>query len=150
MMKNPIQGTKLSRVLIANRGAIARRIIRTLHKLDLGAVAVYSEADADSLHVREADNAVLLGAAPVAESYLRVEKILAAAKEQGAQAIHPGYGFLSENADFAEACEQAGLIFVGPTPKTGYSPMTRRQSRQRSTRLSADASRSSSPTNVVA
>ena len=107
---------KLSRVLIANRGAIARRIIRTLHKLELGAVAVYSEVDADSLHVREADTAVLLGAAPVADSYLRAEKILAAAKEQDAQAIHPGYGFLSENADFAEACEHAGLIFVGPTP----------------------------------
>ena len=108
---------KLERVLIANRGAIARRIIRTLHRLQLGAVAVYSEADADSLHTREADASVLLGPPPVAQSYLRVDRILAAAKEQGAQAIHPGYGFLSENAEFAEACEQAGLVFVGPTPE---------------------------------
>ncbi len=106
-----------SKVLIANRGVISRRITRTLHKLGVGAVAVYSDADADSLHVREADESVLLGPPPVSESYLRVEKILEAAKQTGAQAIHPGYGFLSENADFAEACENAGLAFVGPTPE---------------------------------
>ena len=106
-----------SKVLIANRGVISRRITRTLHRLGVGAVAVYSEADADSIHVREADEAVLLGPPPVSESYLRVEKILDAARRTGAQAIHPGYGFLSENADFAEACEQAGLAFIGPTPE---------------------------------
>ena len=106
-----------SKVLIANRGVISRRITRTLKKLGVGSVAVYSEADKHSLHVVEADEAVLLGPPPVAESYLRVEKILEAAAMTGAQAIHPGYGFLSENADFAEACERAGLAFVGPTPQ---------------------------------
>ncbi len=105
------------KVLIANRAVISRRITRTLHRLGVGAVAVYSEADADSIHVREADEAILLGPPPVSESYLRVEKILDAARRTGAQAIHPGYGFLSENADFAEACEQAGLAFIGPTPE---------------------------------
>ena len=106
-----------TKILIANRGAISRRITRTLHRMNVGAVAVYSEADADSLHVRDADEAVLLGPPPVTESYLRVDRILAAARETGAQAVHPGYGFLSENADFAESCEAAGLAFVGPTPE---------------------------------
>ena len=104
------------KVLIANRGAISRRIARTLRKLGIRGVAVYSEADADSIHVREADESVLLGPAPVSESYLRVDRILDAARQTGAGAIHPGYGFLSENADFAEACENAGIAFVGPTP----------------------------------
>jgi urea carboxylase len=104
------------KLLIANRGAISRRITRTLKKLRIRSVAVYSEADADSIHVREADQAVLLGPAPVSDSYLRVDKILAAALHTGARAIHPGYGFLSENADFAESCEKAGIVFVGPTP----------------------------------
>ncbi len=106
-----------SKVLIANRGVISRRISRTLRKLGVGSVAVYSEADAHSLHVAEADEAVLLGPPPVVESYLKVGKILEAARATGAQAIHPGYGFLSENADFAEAVEAAGLAFVGPTPQ---------------------------------
>ncbi|MDR3402720.1 MAG: urea carboxylase [Chthoniobacter sp.] len=105
------------KVLIANRGVISRRITRTLKKLGIGSVAVYSEADTHSLHVVEAGEAVLLGPPAVTESYLKVERILQAARDTGAQAIHPGYGFLSENADFAEACENAGLAFIGPTPE---------------------------------
>lgn len=104
------------KILIANRGAISRRISRTVQKMGLASVAVYSEADADSLHVRDADESFLLGPAAVKESYLRVDKILEAARTFQVKAIHPGYGFLSENADFAEACEEAGFAFVGPTP----------------------------------
>jgi len=104
------------KVLIANRGAIACRIIRTLRRLGVGSVAVFSDADAGSLHVSQADEAVRLGPAPAAESYLNIEAVLAAAKATGAQAIHPGYGFLSENTAFAEACEAAGIAFIGPTP----------------------------------
>jgi urea carboxylase len=105
-----------SKVLIANRGAIACRIIRTLRRMGVASVAVFSDADAGSLHVSQADEAVRLGPAPAAESYLDVEAVLAAAKATGAQAIHPGYGFLSENTAFAEACEAAGIAFIGPTP----------------------------------
>jgi urea carboxylase len=105
-----------SKVLIANRGAIACRIIRTLKALGVQSVAVYSEADAQARHVREADEAYLLGPAPAAESYLRADRILQIAKDCGAQAIHPGYGFLSENPAFAEACESAGIAFIGPAP----------------------------------
>ncbi|MDQ8037649.1 MAG: urea carboxylase [Pedobacter sp.] len=104
-----------SKVLIANRGAIACRVIRTLRQLGIKSVAVYSEADADSLHVSLADEAVCIGPAPAAESYLRAEKILEVAKATGAEAIHPGYGFLSENAEFSEACEAAGIAFIGPS-----------------------------------
>ncbi len=107
----------LSKVLIANRGEIACRIIRTLDRMGIASVAVYSEADADAAHVRMAGDAVCLGPPQAAQSYLQVEKILSAAGQTGAEGIHPGYGFLSENADFADACEAAGIAFIGPTPK---------------------------------
>ncbi len=103
------------KVLIANRGAIACRIIRTLKRMGVGSVAVYSEADRHSLHVREADEAVLIGPPSAGDSYLDGDRILRAARDAGAGAIHPGYGFLSENAGFAEACEAAGIAFAGPT-----------------------------------
>ncbi len=103
-------------VLIANRGAIACRIIRSLRHMGVQSVAVYSEADRHSLHVRLADAAIEIGPGPAAQSYLRAEKILAAAKASGAQAIHPGYGFLSENPGFAEDCAAAGIAFIGPSP----------------------------------
>ncbi len=103
-------------VLIANRGAIATRIIRTARAMGLRTVAVYSDADAGSLHVSAADEAVCIGPGPAAQSYLNVDAILAAAKATGAGAIHPGYGFLAENAEFAESCGAAGIAFIGPTP----------------------------------
>ncbi len=106
---------KFDSILIANRGEIAARIIRTAGGLGFRTIAVYSEADSDAVHVKAADDAVLLGPAPVGESYLDMDRVLDAAKRSGADAIHPGYGFLSENADFARACEQAGLVFIGPT-----------------------------------
>ncbi len=109
--------TLFNKVLIANRGAIACRIIRTLRRMGIRSVAVYSEADKHSLHVLQADEAICIGAAPAAESYLRQDALLAAAKQCGAEAIHPGYGFLSENAGFAEACAAAGIVFIGPTPQ---------------------------------
>ena len=101
-------------LLIANRGEIAARIARTAREMGIRTVAVYSDADRDALHVRACDEAVHIGPAPAAESYLQTEKILDAAARAGADAVHPGYGFLSENAAFAEACANAGVIFVGP------------------------------------
>src|SRR6202142_2161376 len=105
------------KVRLASRGAIACRIARPLKKLGVGSVAVHSDADANSLHVLQADEAVGIGGATAAESYLNFEKIFAAARQTGAEAIHPGYGFLSENADFAEACAREGFVFIGPTPQ---------------------------------
>ena len=108
----------IAKLLIANRGEIACRIIRTARAMGIATVAVYSDADARALHVRQADEAVHIGPSPAAESYLVGEKIIAAAKETGAEAIHPGYGFLSENAAFAQAVIDAGLIWVGPKPSS--------------------------------
>src|ERR1700684_84294 len=117
-----MSGEKMKRkpfrnILIANRGEIALRIMRTARRLGYGVVAVYSDADRDALHLRAADQAIGVGEALPAQSYLRIEAILAAAKAGGADAVHPGYGFLAENEDFAGACRDAGLVFIGPSPE---------------------------------
>jgi urea carboxylase len=104
-----------NKILIANRGAIATRIIRTLKRLGIHSVAVYAESDSESLHVQHADEAYSLGEGNASHTYLNIELILEIAKKTGAQAIHPGYGFLSENSKFVERCEQVGIQFIGPT-----------------------------------
>jgi geranyl-CoA carboxylase alpha subunit len=117
MNAEPTRRTPFFRILIANRGEIARRIMRTARRLGYGVVAVYSDADRDAPHVREADAAVRIGEAPSAKSYLNIDAIIAAAKASGADAVHPGYGFLAENDGFAKACRDAGLVFIGPSPE---------------------------------
>jgi geranyl-CoA carboxylase alpha subunit len=113
-----MKATPFFNILIANRGEIALRIMRTARRLGYGVVAIYSDADRDALHVREADQAVRIGEALPAQSYLRIEAIIAAAKASGATAVHPGYGFLAENEDFAQACRDASLVFIGPSPES--------------------------------
>src|SRR6185437_9464012 len=105
-----------SKILIANRGEIACRVIRTARRMAIKTVAVYSDADAGALHVREADEAVRIGPPPSSESYLRSDRIIEACRQTGAEAVHPGYGFLSEKAAFASALAEAGIVFIGPSP----------------------------------
>jgi len=116
-MKGSIKRTPFRKILIANRGEIALRIMRTARRLGYGVAAVYSDADAGALHVREANEAVRIGEALPAQSYLNIGAIIAAAKSVGADAVHPGYGFLAENEEFAKACRDAGLVFIGPSPE---------------------------------
>ena len=134
------------RVLVANRGEIAVRVIRALHELGVEAVAVYSTADEGALHTRIADRAVRIGPPPAAASYLSIPALVAAAETTGCEAVHPGYGFLSENPDFVRACEAHDLVFVGPgaevmermgdkaSPSTSCSPPACRSSRARTAR----------------
>jgi geranyl-CoA carboxylase alpha subunit len=115
-MSGELKRTPFSKILITNRGEIALRVMRTARRLGYGVVAVYSDADRDAMHVREAGEAVRIGGALPSQSYLNIEAIIDAAKSAGADAVHPGYGFLAENEDFAQACRDAGLVFIGPSP----------------------------------
>ena len=116
MSKPKSQRTPFKTVLVANRGEIAVRVMAGIQQAGAVAVAVYSDVDTDAMHVRAADRAIAIGPAPARESYLNIPRIIAAARESGAEAIHPGYGFLSENAEFAQACADAGIVFIGPPP----------------------------------
>ena len=130
----------IKRLLIANRGEIAVRIVRACRELDVESVAVYSDADARAPHVAAADRALRIGAAPAADSYLSVPHLLEAVHSSGADAVHPGYGFLAENAAFAAACERGGVTFVGPTSSVRRTSLPQRVSRWRSTTTSMGAS----------
>ena len=110
-----------TKILIANRGEIAARIIRTCRKMGISTVAIYSEADVEAPHVQMATEAYLIGGPRVNESYLNMDKIIEVAKESGVQAIHPGYGLLSENAAFARKCEEEGIVFIGPSPEVIFA-----------------------------
>ena len=129
------------KILIANRGEIACRVIRTAQRMGIATVAVYSDADAEALHVRMADEAVPIGPAPSGESYLKIERIVEACRMTGAEAVHPGYGFLSENAAFATALATAGVAFIGPGPEAIAAMGDKIQSK----RLARDAGVSSVP-----
>jgi acetyl-CoA carboxylase biotin carboxylase subunit len=125
-----MSGSEIRKVLVANRGEIARRIMRTCREMGISTVAVFSDADENMPFVRDADEAVRIGPAPSAESYLRVDRILEAAQRTGADAIHPGYGFLSENEAFAQACVDAGVIFIGPTPEAIRSMGSKKEAKR--------------------